>query len=220
MKKITSIMLGAILIGGIVLGSITLAGADENNELEKQILKQDKIADKKSDTSKSSRSAYSGYHHDNDNDDNDNNDNDDDECGDDKIRTIKHEITSDDSTNSVVIGPVCAKMFVMIFKTDSDYDGSAEFQAELEDGSWVQVGPSQFSGLTSVGGMDSIPTDNLKLPITIRVEVTDDADNGTSLAQIDFIAGSDSDDDDNDNNDNDDNDNNDNDDNDNNDNDD
>ncbi len=205
MKKITSIVLGAILIVGIVLGSVTLAGADDINVREEQILKQDKIEDKKSETNASSRSTYKYYHHDNDNDDNDNNDNDySDNCGDDKIRTIKHEITSADPTNSIVIWPVCAKMFVMIFKTDSDYDGIAEFQAELEDGSWVQVGPSQFSSLTSVGGMDSIPTDNLKLPLTIRVEVIDDAENGTSLAQIDFIGGTDNDNDDNDNNDNDD----------------
>ncbi len=104
------------------------------------------------------------------------------------ISTESYTITPTDEAGDVVIDAIEGKTFVMIFKTSSDYDGGANFQALLADETtWVNVDPSQFSDFTSVGGMDSLFFDDYKLPITIRVEVTSQANMGTSLAQIDYI---------------------------------
>ena len=192
MKKIISTILAVVLIGGTLLGGVALAGADDNDtrgKTWKQIMKT--IGDMQGQMNTlSGRVTTIELHHDDDNDND--NDDDNDDCGEKHIKTITHNITSADAPGTV-LGPVCAKIFVMIIKTSPDYDGDARFQAQLEDNSWANIGPAQLVG-TSIGGMDSIPLNDYKLPLTIRAIVNLQATAGHSFVQLDFLGGDDDDD--------------------------
>jgi len=101
--------------------------------------------------------------------------------------TITYTITSADTAGSVVIGPVTAKTFVMMFTTDGLYDGDARFQAKLIGGTWANIGPGQQASSTRIGGPDSVPDNTYELPLKIRVVVNAQATTGQSEARIDFL---------------------------------
>lgn len=104
------------------------------------------------------------------------------------VVSLTHAITSIDLANSVVIGPVTPQIFTMIFKTTSDYNGKAVFQSQKDDGTWVSIGPSQVKGATSVDGADSISATSLKVPLTMRVLVIQQATIGQSLVELDYVG--------------------------------
>jgi len=101
--------------------------------------------------------------------------------------TISVPITPADQVDSIVIAPFTPKLLTMTFKTNANYDGAAQFQAQTQSGDWVKIGPTQVAGMTVINGMDSIPAADYQLPLKIRVAVIKQTTSGQSTAQLDYL---------------------------------
>jgi hypothetical protein len=104
------------------------------------------------------------------------------------VITLTHTINASDLVNTVVIGPVTTPIFTMVFNTTSDYSGTAQFQIEQNDGTWVPIGIKQIRGFTIVDGVDAIPAAHIKIPLTVRVVVVSQTVTGSSYAELDYVG--------------------------------